>query len=162
MPSKAKSVSFAKNFKPCIGLTGRPAAAVFTHVDTLVFTYAGTLVVTNTNALVLGNAGGLVLTHRFCAVLGNRSRFVFLDGFRPIVYYCNDFVVTDRSGAVVVDVAGFVIFNQRGQVFLCLEIDYLGTCGIVEHQFGRFQLYKRLKRSSENTVRRFQTTFGFC
>lgn len=25
MPSKAKSVSFVKNFKPCIGLTGRPA-----------------------------------------------------------------------------------------------------------------------------------------
>ena len=27
MPSKAKSVSFSKNFSPCIGLTGRPAAA---------------------------------------------------------------------------------------------------------------------------------------
>jgi len=24
MPSKAKSVSFVKNFKPCIGFTGRP------------------------------------------------------------------------------------------------------------------------------------------
>ena len=110
-------------------------AAVFTHVDTLVFTYAGTLVITHTNALVLGNAGGLVLTYRFCAVLGNRSRFVFLDGFRSIAHYCYGFVVTDRGGAVVVDVAGFVIFNQRGQVFLRLEIDHLGTGSIVEHQF---------------------------
>ena len=75
------------------------------------------------------------MTYRFCAVLGNRSRFVFLDGFRPIAYYRNRFVVTDRGGAVVVDVAGFVIFNQGGQVFLRLEIDHLGTGSIVEHQF---------------------------
>ncbi|WP_308021766.1 hypothetical protein, partial [Neisseria canis] len=36
-----------------------------------------------------------VLAHRFGAVLGNRSRFVFLNGFRPVAHHRYRFIIAD-------------------------------------------------------------------